>query len=189
MAGVSFKIPLNVRDTIPEQFSNQLRLCPVETHGWNQHVLFAPDGLFPHCSRTVVFEDGAGNIEEWVAVDPVDETVRPRGIVPRLGSYCRLVFQDRRRFVGRISRVVEYQETRIVLWVEHTYSPASITLAVPYPFYEGTQWWYIRLRRLLGYLQPDNDHHDGVIGRSPNVDWWELDDCIQGNFRYWHMDN
>ncbi|KAI0364283.1 hypothetical protein BV20DRAFT_1057318 [Pilatotrama ljubarskyi] len=74
MAGVSFEIPLNVRDTIPEQFSNQLRLCPAETHGRNQHVLFAPDGLFPHRSRTIAFEDGAGNIEEWVAVDPVDET-------------------------------------------------------------------------------------------------------------------
>ncbi|KAL7280537.1 hypothetical protein ACG7TL_005472 [Trametes sanguinea] len=66
---------------------------------------------------------------------------------------------DNRRFTGRITRVLEYQQTCIILRVEHPYSPAIVTLAVPYPFYEGTRWWYIRLRWWFGYLTPDNDRH------------------------------
>ena len=86
--------------------------------------------------------------------------VQRMGFMPAVGNYCRLVFPNQRRFMARVSRVVEYQETRVILWVEHTYSPAGITVAVPYPFYEGTQWWYLRLMWFLGCLRPDENQHN-----------------------------
>lgn len=186
MVGTSYDLPLNVRCTIPQQIpDSQLRRCPVVSGGRNQHVLFSPDGLFPHRLRQVAL-DGADHEEDaWVGVEPTSPKVQRMWFVPGVGSYCRLVLPDQRRFMGRITRVVEYQQTRIILWVEHPYSPASITLAVPYSFYEGTQWWYIWLRRLFGYLQPDeNNHHSGkCIWLSKSVycslghSHWEFTQC------------
>ncbi|KAI9058099.1 hypothetical protein FKP32DRAFT_1606998 [Trametes sanguinea] len=145
MVGVSFELPTNVREAIPESvLRGHLARCPVEARGYDRHLLFRPEALFPH--RTLYVEEEE---EEWVYVEPA----RPReimGAVPCVGSYCRLVLPDRRRFTGRITRVVEYQRTRIILRVEHPYSPAIVTVAVPYPFYEGTRWWYVGLLRWFG---------------------------------------
>ncbi|KAL7280482.1 hypothetical protein ACG7TL_005414 [Trametes sanguinea] len=95
---------------------------------------------------TLYVEEGE---EEWVYVEPACPG-EVMSTVPCVGSYCRLVLPDRRRFTGRITRVVEYQRTRIILWVEHPYSPAIVTIAVPYPDYEGTRWWYVGLLRWFG---------------------------------------
>ncbi|KAI9062470.1 hypothetical protein FKP32DRAFT_1604315 [Trametes sanguinea] len=145
MVGVSFELPTNVREAIPESvLRGHLARCPVEARGYDRHLLFRPEALFPH--RTLYVEEEE---EEWVYVEPA----RPgeiMGAVPCVGSYCRLVLPDRRRFTGRITRVVEYQRTRIILRVEHPYSPAIVTVAVPYPFYEGTRWWYVGLLRWFG---------------------------------------
>ncbi|KAL7278571.1 hypothetical protein ACG7TL_007570 [Trametes sanguinea] len=54
-------------------------------------------------------------------------------VIPRVGSFCQLVLPDNRRFTGRITRVLEYQQTRIILRVEHPYSPAIVTLAEQNP--------------------------------------------------------
>ncbi|KAJ8490081.1 hypothetical protein ONZ51_g2528 [Trametes cubensis] len=177
MVGVSFDLPLAVQHAIPRNVQpDQIPRCPVVAYGLDHHVLFRPDGLFPH-------------------------RLRPVALGEEVDDYCRLVLPDQRRFTGRITRVVEYQQTRIILWVEHPHSPASVTLAVPYAFFEGTRWWYIRLRSWLGWLRPDSDRHNSgkfsfahtykleshastVVGQSPNIDEWELDDHIQGEFQY-----
>ena len=161
MVGVSFDLPAAVQHAIPRSVqADQIPRCPVVSYGLDYHVLFRPDGLFPHRLRPVALGEEVGEQEVWVNVEPTGKEVRPRWFVPRVGSYCRLVLPDQRRFTGRISRVVEYQQTRVILWVEHPHSPASITLAVPYPFFEGTRWWYIRLRSWFGCLRPDNDRHN-----------------------------
>ena len=202
MVGVSFDLPLAVQHAIPRDVQpDQIPRCPVVAYGLDHHVLFRPDGLFPHRLRPVALGEEVDERDVWVDVEPANKEVRPRWFVPRVGSYCRLVLPDQRRFTGRITRVVEYQQTRIVLWVEHPHSPASVTLAVPYAFFEGTRWWYIRLRSWLGWLRPDSDRHNSgkfsfahtykleshastVVGQSPNIDEWELDDHIQGEFQY-----
>ncbi|KAI0659864.1 hypothetical protein C8Q70DRAFT_1053677 [Cubamyces menziesii] len=202
MVGVSFDLPLAVQHAIPRDVQpDQIPCCPVVAYGLDHHVLFRPDGLLPHRLRPVALGEEVDERDVWVDVEPANKEVRPRWFVPRVGSYCRLVLPDQRRFTGRITRVVEYQQTRIVLWVEHPHSPASVTLAVPYAFFEGTRWWYIWLRSWLGWLRPDSDRHNSgkfsfahtykleshastVVGQSPNIDEWELDDHIQGEFQY-----
>ncbi|KAI0654533.1 hypothetical protein C8Q70DRAFT_1058307 [Cubamyces menziesii] len=181
MVGVSFDLPVAVQHAIPRSVqADQIPRCPVVSYGLDYHVLFRPDGLFPHQLRPVALGEEVGEQEVWVNVEPTGKEVRPRWFVPRVGSYCRLVLPDQRRFTGRISRVVEYQQTRVILWVEHPHSPASITLAVPYPFFEGTRWWRVSfdVRRYKYSPTP------AEVGQSPNVDEWELDDYIQGEFRY-----
>ncbi|KAH9895921.1 hypothetical protein C8Q73DRAFT_780830 [Cubamyces lactineus] len=159
MVGVSFDLPAAVQHAIPQSVqADQIPRCPVVSYGPDHHILFQPDGLFPHRLRPVALGEEVGEQEVWVNVEPTGK------------------------------------ETRVILWVEHPHSPASITLAVPYPFFEGTRWWYIRLRSWFGCLQPDNDRHnsgefpltcaDTKVGQSPNVDEWELDNYIQGEFRY-----
>ncbi|KAJ2999640.1 hypothetical protein NUW54_g6909 [Trametes sanguinea] len=166
----------------------------METRGPDRHILFRPEALFPHRSWQVEVDE-----EGWEYVEPVGSSCMMK-VVPCVGSFCQLVLPDNCRFTRRITRVLEYQQTRIILRVKHPYSPAIVTLAVPYPFYEGTRWWYIRLHRWFEYLIPDNDRHNTgksipvfadlrhlrqpVIGQSPNIDWWELDDRIQGEFQY-----
>lgn len=154
MLGVSLELPLTIRNTIPPSvLQGCLPRCPVETRGPDRHILFCPEALFPHRSRQVEVDE-----EGWEYIEPVGSS-HMMEVIPRVGSFCQLVLPDNRRFTGRITRVLEYQQTRIILRVEHPYSPAIVTLAVPYPFYEGTRWWYIRLRRWFGYLTPDNDRH------------------------------
>ncbi|KAL7281596.1 hypothetical protein ACG7TL_004913 [Trametes sanguinea] len=154
MLGVSLELPLTIRNTIPPSvLQGCLPRCPVETRGPDRHILFCPEALFPHRSPQVEVDE-----EGWEYIEPVGSS-HMMEVIPRVGSFCQLVLPDNRRFTGRITRVLEYQQTRIILRVEHPYSPAIVTLAVPYPFYEGTRWWYIRLRRWFGYLTPDNDHH------------------------------
>ncbi|KAI0640366.1 hypothetical protein C8Q79DRAFT_930654 [Trametes meyenii] len=161
MVGTSYDLPPTVRCTIPQDLPDeQLRRCPVRLNGQDQHILFWPEGLFPHQSRLVAVGEDVEAQDEWVDVSPVASRVQRLGFMPAVGNYCRLVFPNQRRFMARVSRVIEYQETRIILWVEHTYSPAGITVAVPYPFYEGTQWWYLRLMRFLGCLKPDENRHN-----------------------------
>lgn len=161
MVGTSYDLPLNVRHTIPQHIlDGQIQRCPVISCGRNQHIQFSPDGLFPH--QQVLLKQENYMEDAWIGVEPAALKVERMSFVPQAGNYCRLVLPDQRRFMGRITRVVEYQKTRIILWVEHPYSPACITLAVPYPFYEGTRWWYIRLRGLFRCLRPDeNEHHSG----------------------------
>ncbi|KAI0653382.1 hypothetical protein C8Q70DRAFT_1059372 [Cubamyces menziesii] len=181
MVGVSFNLPAAVQHAIPRSVqADQIPRCPVVSYGLDYHVLFRPDGLFPHRLRPVALGEEVGEQEVWVNVEPTSKEVRPRWFVPLVGNYCRLVLPDQRRFTGRISRVVEYQQTRVILWVEHPHSPASITLAVPYPFFEGTRWWRVSfdVRRYKYSPTP------AEVGQSPNVGEWELDDYIQGEFRY-----
>ncbi|KAJ3007722.1 hypothetical protein NUW54_g3434 [Trametes sanguinea] len=179
MVGVFFELPTNVREAIPESvLQGHLTCCPIRARGYKCHLLFRSKALFPH--RTLYVEEEE---EEWVYI----ESARPGEVmsaVPCVGSYCCLVLPDRHQFTGRITCVVEYQRAHIVLWVKHPYSPAIVTIAVPYPFYDGTQWWYVGLLRWFGYIIPDNDFHNQVVGQSPNIDWWELDDQIQGEFQY-----
>ncbi|KAI0669484.1 hypothetical protein C8Q78DRAFT_992607 [Trametes maxima] len=160
MVGTSYDLPPTVRSTIPQDLPNeQLRRCPVRLNSQDQHVFFWPEGLFPHHLRPVAVSEDVEAQDEWIDVAPIGSRVQRMGFVPAVGNYCRLVFPNQRRFMARVSRVVEYQETRIILWVEHTYSPVGITVAVPYPFYEGTRWWYLRLMQFLGRLRPDENRH------------------------------
>ncbi|KAL7280486.1 hypothetical protein ACG7TL_005418 [Trametes sanguinea] len=155
MLGVSLELPLTIRNTIPPSvLQGCLPRCPVETRGPDRHILFCPEALFPHRSRQVEVDEEGWEYTEPVGLSHIME------VIPRVGSFCQLVLPDNRRFTGRITRMLEYQQTRIILRVEHPYSPAIVTLAVPYPFYEGTQWWYIRLRRWFGYLTPDNNYYN-----------------------------
>ncbi|KAJ2974178.1 hypothetical protein NUW54_g11932 [Trametes sanguinea] len=66
--GVSFELPTNVREAIPESvLRGHLARCPVEVEasGYDRHLLFRSEALFPH--RTLYVEEEE---EEWVYVEP-----------------------------------------------------------------------------------------------------------------------
>ncbi|OSD00349.1 hypothetical protein PYCCODRAFT_1469474 [Trametes coccinea BRFM310] len=133
MVGVSLELPLTIRNTIPPSvLQGCLLRCPMETRDPDQHILFCPEALFPHRSQQVEVDE-----EGWEYLEPVGSSHMMK-VVSHVGSFCQLVLPDNRRFTRHIIRVLEYQQTHIILWVEHPYSPAIVTLAVSYPFYEGT---------------------------------------------------
>ncbi|KAJ2967295.1 hypothetical protein NUW54_g13543 [Trametes sanguinea] len=56
MVGVSFELPTNVREAIPESvLRGHLARCPVEASGYDRHLLFRSEALFPH--RTLYVEE------------------------------------------------------------------------------------------------------------------------------------
>ena len=79
--------------------------------------------------------------------------LHPFNAIPPPNTSCWLILPDKlefgrivtrgARFLGRVLRVAEYQETRVIVLVQHIQSPAILSLAVPYEYFGGdtSSWW------------------------------------------------
>lgn len=143
----------------------------------------------------------------------VPET-HPFSAVPPCGTVCWLILPDKlehgqtfirgARFLGRILRVAEYQETRVIMLIQHIQSPAILSLAVPYEYFEGdtSSWWgqviwsiVSRVRLLRGpdhedYLpgkscysfQAVRSHRSVGVSLDPITSEWEICDAVQTGY-------
>ena len=69
---------------------------------------------------------------------------------PPLGELCFFTRPDGLRFLGRATRVIEWQSHRAVLRIEHYNELASFGLVVPYPkYYQG---WRLGLLQTLALV-------------------------------------
>ena len=74
-------------------------------------------------------------------------------------------------FSGRILRVAEYQMNHIIVLIQHIWSPAILSLAIPYEYFAGdeeTLWrWLVgRVMRKVTWLC-QHDSTDYLSGKLP----------------------
>ena len=153
----SVTIPDVIRFMLPEDLTDKdVPRVPVVTRAGCTHLLFNPPAL-PLYQLELTID---GQYERHLVRGAAN--LCP---MPSVGQMCWLVINgDKQRFFGRVVKVAEYQETRVILLVEHLRSPAIVSVAVPYEFYLGIdktqtlwsrvmQWAFQQPGRL-----PDSNH-------------------------------
>ena len=147
-----FAIPDQILSGLLSQLeANDIILCPVVTKQNSHHLHFS----------TAPFHR-----QEMHAFSPV----------PPPNCPCWLVFpnglnRNGQRFLGRIIRVAEYQQTRIIVLVQHIQSLGILSLTIPYEYFDGdtSSWWgqmvWSVVSRIKLLRRPDSE--DYLSGK-----WW-----------------
>ena len=92
------------------------------------------------------------------------------GRIPSPTKLCQLVIRTRQelsehRFIGRFLKVAEYQETRVIVLIQHIQSPAIVSVAVAYEDFEGdtASWWgqviWSIVNRIGFWRKPDSEDY------------------------------
>ena len=174
---------------------------PVYIHSSSHHLLFDTTRLSHHHyhppSPSVNQED--------VLVAP--EATR-FSLMPEVGKECWLVLHHGHRFLGKVVKVAQYQATQVLLLVAHIRSPAILSIAVPYEFWQGKDrtwslwgllapfWLHKHVRKVL-----DNGHAlpgkltieipksaimcslaGTDVAIDPLCDSWEIDNQVQADY-------
>ncbi|KAI0668818.1 hypothetical protein C8Q78DRAFT_1080708 [Trametes maxima] len=186
MVGTSYDLPPTVRSTIPQDLPDeQLRRCPVRLNGQDQHVFFWPEGLFPHHLRPVAVSEDVEAQDEWMDVAPCFQTSDALWH----GSHVWSSIKKPVSFYGSSTPTLR----RASLWQSPTHSMKGHgggisdlcgSSDVSGQMRIGTVQASLFIRVLKIY-----DLSALVeVGSSPNIEWWELDDAIQGQFQYLYSD-
>ena len=162
MNGLPTSLPERIRSMLPDTFNLALvPRIPVTTHPSWHHLVFDSTRMKdrPHNSG------GERTDEQHV------DTETLFSCVPRRGELCWLVFPNpQQHFLGRVGRVAEYQETQVVLRIEHVRSPGILALAVPYQFWTGkgrTGVWRLHFRFWRTQPRRKPDSGEALPGKPP----------------------
>lgn len=130
---LAHNIPIGMRPHIPAQLRDEdIARCPVIIKRDHHHILY-------DSHRTSA------------------STHQPHDLIPSPTRYCWLLFPENmkpagKRFLGQVLRVAEYQESHVIVIVQHISSPALLSLKVPYEYFVGEeQSLWCRLICALAY--------------------------------------
>ena len=140
----STSLPEPIRAVLRKSFDlRTVPRVPVYIHSSSHHLLFDTAQLLHHHRHP-----------PSPSVNQKDALVAPEAthfsLVPEVGKECWLVLHHGHRFLGKIIKVAQYQATQVLLLVAHIRSPAILSMAVPYEFWQGKD----RTRSLRGLLAP-----------------------------------
>ena len=126
----SINLPEVIRHHLPEDLTNdQVPRVPVASRSGFPHLLFDPTSLSAFKYELTC----QGEYKR----DLIHGSIK-YSRMPPVGEFCWLLInKDAQRFLGRITRVAQFQETRVIVVVEHVRSPAIVSVVVPYEFYCG----------------------------------------------------
>ena len=163
----STSLPESIRAMLRQSFDlGSVPRVPVCTQSFSHHLIY--DTSRPsspptaHTSSTSLEKDD--HVPDRTHYSPM----------PDIGHECWLVLHYDHRFLGRVLRVAQYQQTQVLLLVEHVRSPAILSVAVPYEHWQGRDKTR-SLRRLLSPLRlkqrsrklPDSGH--ALPGKLPDI--------------------
>ncbi|TBU62390.1 hypothetical protein BD310DRAFT_904289 [Dichomitus squalens] len=131
----------------------------------------------------------------------VPET-HPFGPIPPPDTPCWLILPSKLEpgwtlpkdvhFLGRVLRVAEYQESRVIVLVQHIQSPAILSLTVPYEYFVGdtSSWWaqvvWNVVSRVKILRKPDNEDYlpgePHCVSLDPITNDWEINDEVQATY-------
>ena len=163
MNRTSFALPDRVAECLPDNTKlADIQRVPATIQKTSPHLVFDPSRL--PTTTDLPYGDGR-HVERCARGSPHMTTM------PAPGSLCWIVIdKPKQRYLGRVKRVDEYQQTRVILLVEHIRSPATISIAVPYQYYEGkdesSTFWHWLISMI--YWQPRQipDHEQPARGTS-----------------------
>ena len=126
----SVALPDTIRCHLPEGLTNeQVPRVPVAVQRGCPHLLFNPASI-PIFRQELVAN---GQYRRHLIHGSTN-----RSLMPPVGEYCWLVLdRQAQRFLGRVTRVAQFQESRVIVLVEHVQSPAIVSITIPYEFYLG----------------------------------------------------
>ena len=162
-----FRPSITIPEPIQSQFDGELE---------HQNVARIPVAIRPECPHLFYNTSLAPVFQTHLTADGLYQRRLVGGQarydnVPGPGGLCWLIFPDSdQRFFGKVQGVAEYQETRLILLVAHVASPATVSLAVPYEWYDGVDESRTRWATFVSWLcqkparLPD-DSHRPIRGR------------------------
>ena len=157
----SITLPESIRESFAGELENQhVSRIPVAVRSHCPHLLFNPPHLPVYQVR--ITRDGLYNPQLLSGSEQYHH-------MPGPGGLCWLIFEDpQQRFLGYVIRVAEYQESRLILLVGHVRSPAIVSVAVPYEYYDGVDESQSLWTKLVSWLckQPARypDHERPIQG-------------------------
>ena len=103
--------------------------------------------------------------------------------VPIPGTLCEFKRPDGKSFHGKVTRVVAYQVTRVIVQVEHRTSYGRFTLAVPYMYYVPTSWSVLAWVARWFFTDREGDGMDASLHAGHR--FWEIEDSVQDMYTVW----
>ncbi|TBU38422.1 hypothetical protein BD309DRAFT_874448 [Dichomitus squalens] len=111
--------------------------------------------------------------------------MHPFGPIPPSDTPCWLILLCK-------LEPAEYQESRVIVLVQHIQSPAILSLAVPYKYFVGdtSSWWaqvvWNVVSRVKILRKPDNEDYlpgePHCVSLDPITNDWEINDEVQATY-------